>query len=28
VKRFIGYDKQDGRELDRIVQQVLSSTMQ
>ena len=28
VKRFVGYDKQDGRELDRIVQQVLSSTMQ
>src|SRR5438132_732224 len=28
VKRFVGYDKQGGRELERIVQQVLNSTMQ
>ncbi len=28
VKRFIGYDKQEGRELERIVQQTLNGTMQ
>src|SRR5881296_1674134 len=28
VKRFIGYDRQGGRELERIVQQTLNSTMQ
>jgi len=28
VKRLIGYDRQEGRELDRIVQQVLNSTTQ
>ena len=28
VKRFIGYDKQEGRELERIVQQTLSNTTQ
>src|SRR5947209_3699203 len=28
VNRFIGYDSQEGRELDRIVQQTLNGTMQ
>src|SRR2546426_5882330 len=28
VKRFIGYDRQEGRELERIVEQTLGNTMQ
>ena len=28
IKRFIGYDRQEGRELERIVEQTLGNTMQ